>query len=392
MTLHNSTHFSRTLLIALFAALVCFCGSALADPSVKITAPKHKALVSGKIIVIATPSKDATYSYAVLYVDSEGRSLTNVLPIRFLLDTTKLNNGTHFLRVGLNSDFGPIVDSDSVPVIVVNPTTDARYLPKPAAIKQAIASTITPAREGINPAPGSTTPPVAPATAALPKSRITNTPAATAPATTPRATVTPAAPVVAGMPTLKSSKGMPAATPRAIDINTVTKGTPAVAKTAAPATKIWVAEIPAGIETIDTADMTFTIVPARSAGNAPVILLDGKPLASPLQPLTMKDRTFVLLRPLTTIAGGTLDWTNGSATAIVDQHRMTFTIGQNNVMMDGQVVEIDAPVLMRNERMYVPISVWASLYNGLVGYDAEFNCVMLRSHSSLVKAKMAASR
>lgn len=315
MAQHHIIPWQSVLLVAILAALLWHGGPVLADPSVKITAPKQKEVVSGKVLVMAAPSEDARYSYAILYVDAEGRSITNAMPLRFQFDSTQLQNGMHLLRVGLNNEFGPIVDSDTLPIYVLNPTTDGHYLPTPVMATPAVAVPVTPAQSAATPA---VPPPSSPAAQAA-------TDPVTAPA--PHGASSATAPVV---------------------------------------------------------------IRVKEVAGGPSILLDGKPLPYPLSAFIMQDRTFVLLRPLVSLAGGVLTWSGKTATASVYRHRLVFTLGESNVLVDGQMMALAYPVMVRDGHIYVPISVWQSLFGGLVGFDARFNCVMLRSHTSLVRAKMAA--
>ncbi len=121
------------------------------------------------------------------------------------------------------------------------------------------------------------------------------------------------------------------------------------------------------------------------------ILLDGKPLGFGGAPLVEDGRAMIFLRPLITAIGGSLRWDGEAkqATATLDQHSVVFTVGQNTAMVDGQQTHIDRKVAALNGHLVIPATAWHDIYAGAVGYDEEYSCVWLRSHASLVRAKLA---
>jgi len=298
---------SSALLVAL---VLCAC-AVQAEPSVKITSPKPKAVLQGTVPVLATADGLVTYSYATLLVDTVGKSLTNADPVRFELDTKRLKNGTHSLQIAISDSSGVVAISPAVPVVVLNSVLDDQQTPRPMTQPSA------PAHTPITTAPNTTTTHPAPARVAS---------SVTSPLTAP---VTIAPPVIPGK--------------------------------------------------------------SFASGTVTTILLDGKPLVSEYAPIIENGRAMIFLRPLIVAIGGKLGWDNAAkqATVTLDQRSMTFTVGKKTASLDGKLITIDRPAIALHGRLAVPVSIWRDFFGGNAGYNAEYSCIWLRTHASLVQAKLA---
>lgn len=152
----------RTLISLAAAVLLLLYGvPALA---VSITAPKPNSVVKGIVHITATPDKgEEGFAYAILLVDNESFSVSNVQPLRFALNTADLSNGPHVLQVKLSDLAGTLGKSQTVRIIVANPTPGSPASApavKPEAPKPATnAPSVAPAK------PAAATPATPPAAA-----------------------------------------------------------------------------------------------------------------------------------------------------------------------------------------------------------------------------------
>lgn len=101
--------------------LCVFGAEAKADAPAPHQALAQRTVLSGFVQLVHNPPKDKmTFSYAVLYVDNVGRSVTNTLPLRFDLDTTQFPDGPHALKVVLFDTAGPIATLPQEQVVIAN--------------------------------------------------------------------------------------------------------------------------------------------------------------------------------------------------------------------------------------------------------------------------------
>lgn len=108
-----------------------------ADAPVPHQVLAQRTVLSGFVQLVNTPPKDKlNFSYAVLYVDNVGRSVTNTLPLRFDLDTTQFPDGPHTLKVVLFDTAGPIATLPQEQVVVANTAQNTTKTP-PAKTAQA---------------------------------------------------------------------------------------------------------------------------------------------------------------------------------------------------------------------------------------------------------------
>ncbi|HEY3376064.1 MAG TPA: stalk domain-containing protein [Armatimonadota bacterium] len=99
------------------AALLVHAGAATPKPA----QPHRNSKLTGQVqLVTAAPMNGVKFSYAVLYVDTVGRSVTNTLPLRFDIDTTKLTDGPHVFKVVLFDEGGVVKEMVPFTVDIAN--------------------------------------------------------------------------------------------------------------------------------------------------------------------------------------------------------------------------------------------------------------------------------
>jgi hypothetical protein len=187
--------------------LAIYTLAAVAAPVVHITSPKPRTVLMGTVRVFANMSDETEFGYAMLSINTQGRSISNALPIHFLIDTTQYPNGQHTLQVDIFDKAGLIASSPGVPVFIANPTADGQppvipQLVVPAKPKTTPPAKPAPAKPNTKPAKPvvpSTTTAKAPAKPSLGKpttiaKTAPNVPAASAPTLTARTSVNPGSP------------------------------------------------------------------------------------------------------------------------------------------------------------------------------------------------------
>jgi hypothetical protein len=126
--LHNSMSIHQQTGI-LAGLMVLFAVAALAIQQVTLISPKARSIVYGTITIQAKPIDETGMNYVLLLCDKKGRSVSNTLPIRFELDTTQMENGSHLLQVDVYDKFGNVSSSQPVPIMVLNRPGDAFGMP-----------------------------------------------------------------------------------------------------------------------------------------------------------------------------------------------------------------------------------------------------------------------
>ena len=332
---------------------------------VTIVKPKPQASLSGITQIWAVASPEEKCAYAVLCVDAQGRSVTNMQPIRFDLDTTKFKNGEHQIVINLADLGGSLDSSRPITVIFANPSNGDFHLP--SSPHRPMLSTKTAAPKTVATKPAATKPTTV---AAVKKPSTTKTPSLETPV------VKPETPVVALQPTR-------------VVFGPYTPQPPLAARVQPVDVKIAHALVEPFQEEKTIARDSFPC--PRPARRGPItVVLDGKPMLFSVTPIMDHGNLLVLLRPLVAAANGTIDWDDAKQRvyACVRQHQMTFTPGEKIVKVDGQDVTIERPVIVADGHTTVPVSVWHDLFGGSVSYDHDFGCVCLQSveaeeHASL---------
>ncbi len=498
----------RTFLPAVTLAMLCFGSLAQVAYCVTIISPRPHAVLSGTVQVKAQSEPEEQFSYAILIIDAEGRSMTNEQPIRFELDTTRYANGNHLLRVDLADAVGTLSTSRMIPVVIRNggkgvPLKFTGYLAKPdqpvataapspvvpaspvtqtapsqpttvnaatPAVKPAVPSQPITAKVSappVKPAAPTAVTPTAPATATKPsfsaatpavttspatqpklsapatkptvaqqplatppaqhpvltkqtpatkpvlvtEQKVTASPTAvqpklatiTLPASKPRAEAVPTATTTATMPTMtpKKQAAIAVGTPKAAKTPVATKAVPTdnrilemkITPATPPATK-HVLIVPVLVSSPVASTPAPVPVTRRAVrGSELTVVLDGKPLLCSAAPFVHQGRTMVMLRALVENTGGSLEWERGrkQATATIDAHDYTFTIGKDIALVDGKPTAIGHAVLLVANRTMVPATVWRDLMGGNLEFNPAFGSVNLRSRATQPGATQARS-
>ena len=104
------------------------------------------------------------------------------------------------------------------------------------------------------------------------------------------------------------------------------------------------------------------------------VIINGKTLEFDVLPISVNGRILVPLRPIFEEMGATVDWNKDgwqTATATRDDMVVLLTIGDTSPTINGQVVSIDQPGMIVNERTLAPLRFVAEAFGGTVVWDDE---------------------
>lgn len=111
----------------------------------------------------------------------------------------------------------------------------------------------------------------------------------------------------------------------------------------------------------------------------PMIYFDGKLAAEEMSPFFSNNRIMVLLRPLTNLAGCNLQWkgNNGSIYFAAQQYQLS--LGNKINWLNNSSITLLHPFIMRNNRVFAPVTMWQQLFNAPLRYDESTKSVYLTS-------------
>lgn len=92
-------------------------------------------------------------------------------------------------------------------------------------------------------------------------------------------------------------------------------------------------------------------------------------------------RTFVPLRFITQALGGNVSWNYDTKTATVNKAGLNITmpIGSNKVLVNGNLITLDAPARLINGRTMVPLRFVSEALNAKVVWNGNLGAVYLTS-------------
>ena len=86
-------------------------------------------------------------------------------------------------------------------------------------------------------------------------------------------------------------------------------------------------------------------------------------------PFIENDFTYVPARFLSEAFGGTVEWTDGKAYVDLGAEKLVFTPNSTEVEYQGAMVDIEVPMIIRNERIFLPLRAVSELYGKKVFWD-----------------------
>lgn len=104
-------------------------------------------------------------------------------------------------------------------------------------------------------------------------------------------------------------------------------------------------------------------VPAALADTTS-ITVDGKVITTDVAPTSINGVLMVPLRAVVDAVGGQVFWNDDTQTAVVqaDTTRIDLTVGQDRAKIDGHLVKLQAPVVVKGNRLLVPAGFLLSFY------------------------------
>lgn len=118
-----------------------------------------------------------------------------------------------------------------------------------------------------------------------------------------------------------------------------------------------------------------------AAAPSPRILLDGLPLSFPVPPQIIQDRTMVPFRAIAEALGVEVEWRPDlwAVDARGMDREVRLTIGDRRMYVNGQVIELDVPPMIVNDRTLVPLRAFSTAFLARVGWDQATFTVSIES-------------
>ncbi|MFU1795472.1 stalk domain-containing protein [Paenibacillus azoreducens] len=131
---------------------------------------------------------------------------------------------------------------------------------------------------------------------------------------------------------------------------------------------------------------SFAAIPSAEAASGKVgIMLDGYPLAFPVQPTVMKGTTMVPFRAISEALGIAVVWNSKEQTITAtkasngETKKVVLTIGSKNALVDGKSVPLaNAPQTIQNSTM-IPLSFFSQQFGAEVAWDQPTQTVSITS-------------
>ncbi|MFJ7979944.1 copper amine oxidase N-terminal domain-containing protein [Lysinibacillus xylanilyticus] len=108
--------------------------------------------------------------------------------------------------------------------------------------------------------------------------------------------------------------------------------------------------------------------PAYAANANIKIKVDGKQVATDVNPETKNNRTMVPLRVISENLGATVNWSDSEVTLTKSDIRVILKLNSNTVVKNGQKVLLDVKPYLKNGRIFVPLRFLAETFDCYVDY------------------------
>lgn len=115
------------------------------------------------------------------------------------------------------------------------------------------------------------------------------------------------------------------------------------------------------------------------AGVPVTVVLNGERFQPPWAPLLLKDRTYVTLREYAEAIGADVEWDESAKKVMVKKgdQAIQVVIGSDELAVNGERIKLSAPVLLVNDKTYVPLRVLAEGLQLQVEYSAPSRTVFV---------------
>ncbi|HEX2948683.1 MAG TPA: stalk domain-containing protein [Armatimonadota bacterium] len=118
----------------------------------------------------------------------------------------------------------------------------------------------------------------------------------------------------------------------------------------------------------------------------PTILYNNVPITFSSDPFIIYGRTMVLLRSLIESTGGSLAWHGTEGVAMLNKHKLVFTLNDDAATIDDKMVTLARPVIELQHRIFAPVTLWRDLLGGSLIYEHKTRSVWLNPLTPLAPA------
>jgi len=119
--------------------------------------------------------------------------------------------------------------------------------------------------------------------------------------------------------------------------------------------------------------------PPQQSVHIPTVILNGKELDFDVYPRIQNGRVLVPLRTIFEAVGATVDWNNGTKTAVAykDGVTVSLTLGNTIATINDNPVTLDQPAISVNGRTLAPLRFVGEAFGGIVNWDASSRTVYI---------------
>lgn len=112
-----------------------------------------------------------------------------------------------------------------------------------------------------------------------------------------------------------------------------------------------------------------------------LVFVDNKQLKFDVPPIIANDRTMVPLRAIFEALGANVDWRQETRAidAYLNNTRITLYIGKNEMYRNGEIIVIDSPPFIKDDRTLVPVRAIAEAFDCVVEWDNDNRAVQIYS-------------
>ncbi|MBO8164033.1 MAG: N-acetylmuramoyl-L-alanine amidase [Brevibacillus sp.] len=131
----------------------------------------------------------------------------------------------------------------------------------------------------------------------------------------------------------------------------------------------------------------MTAAAAGAGESAPIhLVIEGKQVQADVPPLIQNGRTMVPIRVIAEGLGADVSWNQSSQTAVITQgeRRLELKLNSPTALVNGKQMKLDAPPLLKNDRMLLPLRFVGEALGLTVGWEANSRTVVANPTVTIV--------
>jgi len=137
--------------------------------------------------------------------------------------------------------------------------------------------------------------------------------------------------------------------------------------------------------------LIFALIPGGSyasvTGRAPRVEFEGQRISFEVEPQVIQGRTFVQYRPIAQAIGATINWEAKASRITVrsGNANIVITVGNQNAVVNGRQVKLDAPARIKNGHLLVPLRFVGESLGHEVHFYRKTNTIVLNRRAFVLR-------